>query len=204
MPRSPRCRVSPSPSPDERLLAFRGYFGFAEGDYAIYTVRANGCQVRRVPNTLQGFEPSWSPTRRQIALVKAGQAGIEIINADGTNLRQLIPGTHPGSDSSPSWSARNVIAFVRARGSRPGQIYTVKPDGRGLTQITTAPDSAPRAGHRPAASSHRSPLPPPSRSCTPMAAAPTHSARELPEADRKWMTHMPEPISNVSIHGLLD
>ena len=126
----------PAWSLDGRLLAFRGYFGFAEGDYAIYIVRPNGCQLRRVPHTLQGTKPSWSPTGRQIAFVAAGRAGIEIINADGTGPHQLIPGARSGSDSSPSWSARNVIAFVRARGSRPGQIYTLKPDGTGPRQIT--------------------------------------------------------------------
>jgi hypothetical protein len=126
----------PAWSPNGRALAFRGYFGFAEGDYAIYTVSANGCQLRRVPHTLQGAHPSWSPTGQQIAFVAAGQTGIEIINADGTGPRPLIPGTRSGSDSSPSWSARNVIAFVRARRSGPGQIYTVKPDGTGLKQIT--------------------------------------------------------------------
>ncbi|MDR2986295.1 MAG: hypothetical protein LBV34_15775 [Nocardiopsaceae bacterium] len=126
----------PAWSPDGRVLAFRGYFGFTDGDYAVYTVRADGCQLKRVPHTLQGATPSWSPTARQIAFVAAGQAGIEIINADGTGLRSLVGGQRSGFYSSPSWSARNLIAFVRARGSGHGQIYTMKPDGTGLTQIT--------------------------------------------------------------------
>lgn len=126
----------PAWSPDGRTLAFRGYFGIANGDYAIYSVQPNGCQLRRVPHSLQGSNPTWSPTGRQIAFVPAGESGIEILNADGTGIRALARGTHSETYLLPSWSARNVIAFVRTSGSGPGQIYTVRPDGSGLRQLT--------------------------------------------------------------------
>jgi hypothetical protein len=130
----------PAWSPNGRLLAFRGYFGPAEGSYGIYTVRANGCQLRRVPHGLQGANPTWSPTGRQIAFAAAGAAGIDIMNADGSGLRRLMRSRSTTADR-PSWSARNLIAFVRHRGPGPGQIYTVRPDGTGLRQITNGPGS---------------------------------------------------------------
>ncbi len=123
----------PAWSPDGRRLAFRGYYGIAEGDYDIYTVEANGCQLTRVTHGLNGASPAWSPTGQQIAFVADG---IEVVKADGTSLRRLTRDNHGYTDMSPSWSARGRVAFVRFRGSGPGQIDTVKADGTSVSQIT--------------------------------------------------------------------
>ncbi len=68
----------------------------------------------------------------------AGQRGIMIRNlARGTVGEVTSPGTHP------AWSSRNVIAF-----ERNGQIWVVRPGGRGLRRITG------RGGSDPAWSPH--------------------------------------------------
>jgi Tol biopolymer transport system component len=123
----------PAWSPDGRRLAFRGYYGPAEGDYDIYTVAANGCQLTRVTHGLNGMSPAWSPGERQIAFVSTG---IEVINANGTGLRRLTRDTKKHIDISPSWSASDRVAFVRFHGTAPGQIYTMKADGTAVEQIT--------------------------------------------------------------------
>ncbi len=96
--------------------------------------------------------PTWSADGQRIAFSK-GNDGIFIINADGTNLRQLT-----NSGANPSWSIGNRIAFNAATGVQvvatgniskrktrgvlpPGtsaytDIYTVGADGSGLRQIT--------------------------------------------------------------------
>lgn len=127
----------PAWSPDGRSLAFRGYYGLAEGDYDIYTIGANGCQLRRVTHGLNGTNPAWSPTGQQIAFVAAG---IETIDANSAGLRRLTRDSRIYTDMSPSWSARGRIAFVRFHGSGPGQIYTMKSDGTSLKQITHGSD----------------------------------------------------------------
>jgi len=124
----------PAWSPDGRLLAFRGYYGIAEGDYDIYVVGANGCHVTRITHGRNGTSPSWSPSGRQIAFAAGG---IDVINANGSGFRQLTRATSGYEDGAPTWSAGNRIAFVRTRtGASTGQVYTMKADGSGITPLT--------------------------------------------------------------------
>jgi Tol biopolymer transport system component len=129
----------PAWSPDGRQLAFRGYFGAAEGDYAIYVVGANGCHLTKLTGAMNGISPSWSPTGQQIAFAVGG---INVINADGTGFRRLTSdltrsGRDRYDDEDPAWSASNRIAFGRTRiGTSRGEIYTMKADGTGVAPLT--------------------------------------------------------------------
>lgn len=136
----PAAEWDPAWSPDGRRLAFRGYYApYAEGDYALYVVDANGCHLTRLTHHVNGITPAWSPTGRQIAF--AG-GGIDVINANGTGLRRLTSdiarsGRTWYGDDEPSWSARNRIAFARGRmGTSRGEIYVMNPDGSGVTPLT--------------------------------------------------------------------
>lgn len=68
------------------------------------------------------------------------QAGIHLINADGTNMRRL-PGTKPG-DQGPRWSPDGSrLVFWRdedSEGDRVeiGEIYVINADGSGRKKIT--------------------------------------------------------------------
>jgi Tol biopolymer transport system component len=60
-----------------------------------------------------------------------------VINADGTGLRWILQDINVGR---PSWSVKGIIAF-----SNGGSIWTIRPDGSGLTRLTaTGGDAAPR------------------------------------------------------------
>jgi Tol biopolymer transport system component len=129
----------PAWSPDGRRLAFRGYFGPHEGDFAIYVAGANDCHLTKLTGAMNGTSPSWSPSGRQIAFAIGG---INVINADGTGLHALTSdrarsGRDRYDDENPAWSATNRIAFVRIRmGTSRGEIYAMNPDGSSLAPLT--------------------------------------------------------------------
>jgi hypothetical protein len=129
----------PAWSPGGGRLAYRGYYGIAEGDSDIYVADANGCHARRLAATNGGTSPTWSPTGRQIAYAVGG---INVINADGSGLRRLTSdqagtGRDQYADEEPAWSVTNKIAFVRTRmRSSNGEIFVMKSDGSGVSPIT--------------------------------------------------------------------
>jgi TolB protein len=129
----------PAWSPDGRRLAFRGYFGPSEGDFAIYVVGANQCHLTKLTAAMNGTNPAWSPSGRQIAFTIGG---INVINANGTGLRSLTSdqarsGRDRYDDEDPAWSATNRIAFVRTRmGTSRGEIYAMNADGSSVAPLT--------------------------------------------------------------------
>jgi Tol biopolymer transport system component len=88
--------------------------------------------------------PTWSPDGSKIAFSSFRDGGfilrLYVMNADGTNVVR-ITSPDPAQDANPAWSpSGDRIAFVRslAEGSGPpvGDIFTVNPDGSGLTNVT--------------------------------------------------------------------
>ena len=127
----------PAWSPSGRQLSFRGYYGQGDGQYDLYALNANGCQLTRLTRGLNGTSSSWSPTGRQIAF--SVPFGIYVINADGSGLRRLIVNATKYSYGvdAPAWSAGNRIAFVRYMPSlHDGEIYTANADGSSPTALT--------------------------------------------------------------------
>jgi Tol biopolymer transport system component len=96
------------------------------------------------PNMLDG-SPAWSPDASRIAFFRGpplGPSHIYVINADGTNLRQLTQGR--GSDRNAAWSPDGTrIAFARS-GNEGYEVYVVDADGSNATVVTSvAAESAP-------------------------------------------------------------
>jgi hypothetical protein len=93
-------------SPDGTRLVFM--VGGREQNH-IYTMRIDGREVRQLTTSGVNMEPTWSPDGTQIvftsqrAMVLEGNdtRDLSIINADGTNLRQITSG--PGIRNSPVW-----------------------------------------------------------------------------------------------------
>src|SRR5204862_7433233 len=92
------------------------------------------------------LEPSWSPSGRKITfaiLCDGGNLGIWTENVNGTGREQLAGTGHAGpfvSAYQPAWSPNgSSIAFVgvRERDHHDStELYTVHPDGGGLTRLT--------------------------------------------------------------------
>jgi TolB protein len=81
-------------------------------------------------------EPAWSPGGRRIALAVDGdgaQSGVWVRDPGGTHVRRIAT-----AGSSPAWSTRNWLAFVRG-----DDIYRVRPDGSHRRRLTTRGGSSP-------------------------------------------------------------
>jgi len=174
-------------SPDGRRLAFSEPLG--GGTWAIGVMNADGSAPRRLFSETgsAALAPRWSPDGQQLVFGLGGgfstrnmPARIMMMQADGSNLRELAKGagagfpslspdgkrlvfrvwgqgaderglriltlasgtvthlTDSGYDTFPGWSPRgDLIAFTSLRGG-DFDIYTVRPDGAGLKQLTTA------------------------------------------------------------------
>jgi Tol biopolymer transport system component len=103
----------------------------------VYVIKANGNGRQRItslrgqsqPNS--GRQPTWSPTGRKIALMgedKNYNSALFVVAADGSHPSKL----RNGSLGNPSWSpGGGRIAFDWKL-----DIWTIKPDGTGLRQVT--------------------------------------------------------------------
>lgn len=122
-------------SPDHSLIAYT----VGDGGYPpIYTMRANGSQVRQIGN---GLEPRWSPNGSKVAYHRWAsfnggptQSDIYVMNANGTNILRLTVDT--AFDGHATWSPDgNRIAF-HSRRSGNDEIWVMNADGTGQAKIT--------------------------------------------------------------------
>lgn len=125
-------------SPAGTMVAFRGYYGLADGAYALYVVRADGCAVRRLTRSIAG-NPSWSPDGKWIVFDTSGEGAIWKVHPDGTGLTRIAISTGANYDASPTWAPNGtMIAFVHYHKGR-GQIWTMRPDGSGARLLYGTP-----------------------------------------------------------------
>jgi TolB protein len=101
-------------------------------------MNVDGSDQTRVTNDAdRDGDPAWTGDGR-IVFVKFSSpfAGdLWIVNADGSGLRQLTSG---GTDTQPTSSARNQIAFSRqTNGASSASIFAMSTRGTGLSQVTT-------------------------------------------------------------------
>ncbi len=97
----------------------------------LWVVNANGSNLHVLVSTptFDEEESAWSPDGSQIAFdspdPNTGKPSLYVMDADGTGRRLL------GEGSSPSWSPDgSTIAFA------DGDLFTIRPDGRGLHRVT--------------------------------------------------------------------
>jgi TolB protein len=149
-----RYGTSPQWSPDGRTISFVRRQSFANFNYDIYVVDADGGAARNLTRTpAYENDPAWSPDGRSIAFTRSGD--IWLMNADGSGKRRLTSGA--ARDRAPSWSPDGrTIAFDR-RESRSGdfgdttaihEIYVMNADGSGQRRLARIGAADPQGAAR--------------------------------------------------------
>jgi len=131
----------PACTPAANKIVFDGYPD-EETAEEIFTMNGEGENIMRLTNnTVEDFNPEWSPDETRIAFVSNRDGNYEIytMNTDGTGVLRLTTNNVP--DGDPVWSSDGMkIAFISQR-SGDNDIYTMNPDGSNLINITNNPSN---------------------------------------------------------------
>ncbi|MDP9302861.1 MAG: hypothetical protein M3P43_18500, partial [Actinomycetota bacterium] len=139
--------------PDGTKIAFTGYNERGShpagggANYDVYVMNADGSGVTDLTTSQQDVRsgnsqtsPSWSPDGTQIVFNNYSRdpasSGIYMMNADGSAQTKIAD---VGYSASP-WSPDGSRILFSMNGHGGADLYTVHPDGSGLTQLTSSPD----------------------------------------------------------------
>ena len=155
-----RHNVQPAWSPDGGSIAFHSH-----GRGGIWVMPARGGPPRQL--VVEGSHPAWSADGRRIAFQSdepsdvtpsafGAQSGatLKVVNADGTDLRQLTTAGQPlGGHASPAWTRDGrFVAFSVFEGGVNNGVWVVSTESgeskpllrgwRGLYELAFAPDDS--------------------------------------------------------------
>lgn len=130
---------SASWSPDGTKLAF--YSDRDEGR-EIYTIDlTTGEEQRLTDNGVYDGQPDWSPDGSTLVFASIRNTEEELSNVcfmgvDGSNVNCILV---RGTDDDPSWSPDGSYIVFESGHAGNFDIWLIRPDGTGLTQLTTDP-----------------------------------------------------------------
>ena len=98
--------------------------------------RWNNAQKSNNRKLGRGSSPRWSPDGNTIAFTskKDGTADIYVMNADGSNIRQVT--NRIGDNVMPAWVQNDQLLFSGDFGDQTWDLYIVNIDGTNLVQLT--------------------------------------------------------------------
>jgi TolB protein len=114
----------------------------AAGPSGLYTMNPDGTAPRKLSREMSYAQsPLWSPDGEQIAFSGPEQK-VYVVNANGTQLRQLLPNVRTSYIASYAWSPDGKeIAFAAVNYRGELDIYLIMADGTGQTNLTSTRDS---------------------------------------------------------------
>ncbi|HXY16704.1 MAG TPA: hypothetical protein VEH79_00865 [Gaiellaceae bacterium] len=144
----------PTSSPNGRMIVFERAFGPIVHGYAsigaIFRMNLDGSDLTRLtehrtPTTAEDHHPRWSPDGTKIAFVRfnttaspSGRGAIEVMNADGSDVRRLTPWAIDATN--PHWSPDgSKILFNSYSEAIPGKsanLFTMNTDGTHRVALT--------------------------------------------------------------------
>lgn len=125
---------APELSPSGELIVF------AKSGDGLWVMKPDGDNPRPLTNR-DDIDPTWSPDGSMIAFAssRSGQRQLFVMNADGSNIRQVTDLNNMGGRST--WSPNGTqLAFYRGPAG-DHNIYIINIDGTGLTQLTNGGDN---------------------------------------------------------------
>ncbi|MDE0504722.1 MAG: DPP IV N-terminal domain-containing protein [Candidatus Poribacteria bacterium] len=147
--RDGRSKSRPSWSPDGARIAYSS-FRLEVGNSEIYVMDADGNNETNLTNhRWNDNKPSWSPDGNKMAF-ESSRTGlfndprhIFVMNADGTERRNLTDDTHLRFNSAPSWSPDGrKIAFSSRFNIAGDDLFVITADGKELEQLTDGPGTS--------------------------------------------------------------
>lgn len=140
---------NPAWSPDGERIALESSRDSKEGKLAIFTVRRDGAELRRVTSPeFTAEQPSWSPDGRRIVFSTdiEGDRKLFLMAADGSNAK-AIPNTALGFYATFSPDGRWIL-FAAQDGPRAAttRVVLIRPDGsdRRVLGDSTSSNEGPR------------------------------------------------------------
>ena len=107
----------------------------------LYTIKPNGTQLRQLTHVDgEAVNGDWSPDGRRIAFELGGEthAGIAIMNADGTGIRDLTP---TGFQGQPAFTpdGHHLVYEVCPEQPTGNGVFIIGDNGTGRRRLTTNP-----------------------------------------------------------------
>jgi protein kinase-like protein/WD40 repeat protein len=127
----------PDWSPDGTRIAFSREE--RNGGSHLFIANADGTELRQVTRgEVFDFDAAWSNDGSRLAFHRASAKHMWVIKVDGTGARDITP-RFEGNAGRPDWSPDSTTIVFRSDPEDVNQLFAVRPDGTGLTQLTTDP-----------------------------------------------------------------
>jgi TolB protein len=142
-------------SPDGKTIVFTRHAGRLVKLVAMHLVvddagdsKANGGKPRPLTydsitdltdGTSYDADPAFSPDGKSIVFAsnRGGAFRIDVMDADGTNVRDLTQEDNPGGNGYPAWSPDGKrIAYTNSAADGSRQIFIIDADGKNKMQLT--------------------------------------------------------------------
>jgi Tol biopolymer transport system component len=118
-----------------------------DGDFEIFKMPAPGSAspTQLTDNSIGDRSPAWAPGGNQLVIVRdaaGGDTDLVLLAADGSGATTPLTASAPVSgEVEPNWAANGsrIVFSAFAPGASQRDIFTIKPDGSGLLNLTNTP-----------------------------------------------------------------